>query len=129
LASLERGLPSPLTILGEFAKFAAMESGRDETPESRFEPHAQLLRALAHPSRLFILEELHRGERCVQELTEMIGADMSTVSKHISVLKSVGLVQGEKRGTFTYYRLRTDCVTEVFACVDESLEAAKEDGD
>ncbi|NOY13574.1 MAG: winged helix-turn-helix transcriptional regulator, partial [Deltaproteobacteria bacterium] len=51
---------------------------------------AKVLKAMAHPSRLFILEELKKGEKCVCELTEMIGADVSTISKHLSVLKQAG---------------------------------------
>lgn len=49
---------------------------------------SKVIQALAHPSRLFMVDESSRGERCVCELKEMVGADMSTVSKHLSVLKS-----------------------------------------
>ena len=51
--------------------------------KSILEARAKVLKAMAHPSRLFILEELNKGERCVCDLTEMIGADVSTVSKHL----------------------------------------------
>ena len=57
------------------------------------------MKALAHPSRLFIVDELSRsGERCVCELTEMVGADMSTVSRHLAMLKGAGIIEDEKRG-------------------------------
>ena len=79
------------------------------------------MKALAHPTRLFIVEELGRGERCVCELTEMVGADVSTVSKHLALLRSAGVVQDEKRGTQVYYSLRCDCALNFFACVDEVL--------
>ena len=59
---------------------------------------AAVYKALGHPTRLFIVEELSHGERCVCELTAMVGADVSTVSKHLSVLRGVGLVEDEKRG-------------------------------
>ena len=59
---------------------------------------ANVLKAMAHPSRLCIVEELSKRERCVCELTEMIGADMSTVSKHLTVLKHAGIIADEKRG-------------------------------
>lgn len=66
-----------------------------------------MIRALAHPSRLLILDELMRnGERCVCELTEMVGADVSTVSRHLAVLRSAGWVADEKRGLKVYYRLK-----------------------
>ena len=70
------------------------------------EARAKIIKAMAHPSRLFIIEELSKHERCVSELTEMIGADASTVSKHLSVLKNAGLVTDEKRGNSIFYSLR-----------------------
>ncbi len=54
---------------------------------------ADILKAMAHPTRLYILEELARGERCVCELHADTGADFSTVSKHLSVLKNAGIVR------------------------------------
>jgi Bacterial regulatory protein, arsR family len=58
---------------------------------------AKFFKAMAHPSRVLIVEELTDGERCVCDLTEKIGADISTVSKHLSVMKNAGLVIDEKR--------------------------------
>ncbi len=81
------------------------------------------MKALAHPTRLFIVEELSRGERCVCELTEMVGADISTVSKHLAQLRVVGLVQDEKRGTQVYYSLRCACALGFFNCIDEVLQS------
>ncbi len=87
----------------------------------RYEVRARVLKAIAHPTRLFIVEELSKGERCVHELTEEIGADMSTVSKHLSLLKSVGIVRDEKRGAEVYYTLRMGCVLDFFDCIDDVL--------
>jgi DNA-binding transcriptional ArsR family regulator len=77
-----------------------------------------VIKALAHPSRVFIAEALIDGERCVCELTELVGADISTVSKHLSVMKNAGLVEIEKRGLNVYYRLRCPCLMEFFRGVD-----------
>lgn len=94
---------------------------------ARLEAQARILKALAHPSRLFVVEELSRGERCVCELTEMIGSDISTVSKHLAVLRSAGIVGDEKRGAQVYYRLEMPCATRFLDCVSEALQhAAKE---
>jgi ArsR family transcriptional regulator len=79
------------------------------------------MKAMSHPTRLFILDELSRGERPVVELTEMVGADMSTVSKHLSVLKSVGIIRDEKRGAHVYYSLQTPCVLNFFGCVENVI--------
>ena len=78
---------------------------------------------MAHPTRLFIVDQLaQNGEKCVCELTEMIGADMSTVSKHLAVLKGAGIVQDEKRRSQVYYRLRLKCVLDFFDCVESVLK-------
>ena len=91
------------------------------------EARANIIKAMAHPSRLFIIEELNKKERCVGELTEMIGADASTVSKHLSVLKNAGLVMVEKRGNSIFYRLRVPCIMQFIGCVEDVLSSnAKE---
>jgi ArsR family transcriptional regulator len=89
---------------------------------SRYDTRANVMKALAHPTRLFIVDQLALGQRCVCELTEMIGADVSTVSKHLSLLKQAGIVSDEKRGTQVFYSLRTPCVLNWYACVDGVLE-------
>lgn len=87
---------------------------------------ANILKALAHPSRLLIVEELSRGEKCVCELQEMIGADMSTVSKHLSVMKRAGLVEDDKRGLQVFYRLLSPCIMNFFECVESVVDAKRE---
>lgn len=81
------------------------------------------MKALAHPTRMFIVDELARGDRCVCELTEMIGAEMPTVSRHLSLLKEVGLVQDERRGLKIFYRLRVPCCLSFLKCVESVLAA------
>jgi ArsR family transcriptional regulator len=90
---------------------------------AKYEARARVIKAMAHPARLIILDELaEHGERCVCELTELVGTDMSTVSRHLSQLKHAGLVSDEKRGTMVYYRLRVKCLTSFFSCVEAVLE-------
>lgn len=93
----------------------------------RHEARAKIIKAMGHPSRLFIIEELSRRECCVNELTSMIGADASTVSKHLSVLKNAGLVTDEKRGNSIFYSLRCPCIMDFMECVEDVLSTnAKE---
>lgn len=84
---------------------------------------ARVLKAMAHPTRLFIIEELEKGERCVCDLTDQIGADVSTVSKHLAVLKQTGIVIDDKRGNQVFYRLRVPCILNFFGCVESVLES------
>ena len=90
---------------------------------AEFEQRAQVLKAMAHPSRLMMIDELSRGERCVCDLTSLVGADMSTVSKHLAVLKRAGIVQDDKRGQQVFYRLKVPCVLGFFRCVESVLQA------
>ena len=91
--------------------------------QARFDARARVLKALAHPTRLFLVERLARGEECVCCLTDLVGADMSTVSKHLAILRSVGIVADAKRGNQVYYRLRCPCVVDFFGCVEGVLKA------
>lgn len=90
---------------------------------ARLEARSRILKALGHPSRLMIVEELSRGERCVADLTGLVGADMSTVSKHLSLLKSVGIVDDDKRGNQVFYQIATPCVLNFFDCLEQVMEA------
>ncbi len=91
----------------------------DAKSRVKYEARARIVKALAHPTRLFIVDELSRsGQKCVCELTEMIGADMSTVSRHLALLKGAGIVEDEKRGSMVYYRLRVKCILNFFECVE-----------
>ncbi|MFP4168243.1 MAG: ArsR/SmtB family transcription factor [Desulfonatronovibrionaceae bacterium] len=90
--------------------------------QERYGPGAKIMKALGHPTRLFIVDTLSRQNRCVCELTEMIGADISTVSKHLSVLREAGVVTSEKRGTEVHYRLAAPCAADFFKCLDNMLK-------
>ena len=93
----------------------------------RYASRVRVLKALAHPTRLFLVEELAERERCVCELTERIGDDISTVSKHLALLRDAGVVSSTRRGQQVFYRLRVPCVLEVFGCVEGVL--AREQGE
>ena len=91
--------------------------------QARYEACAKIIKAMAHPIRLFVVDELSRGgERCVCDLTEMIGVEMSTVSRHLATLKNVGIVEDEKRGAQVYYRVRCGCVPDFFDCVESVMK-------
>ena len=100
----------------------------DIKTQAKYEARAKIIKAMAHPTRLFIVDELARtGERCVCELTEMVGVDMSTVSRHLAMLKNAGIIEDEKRGAQVYYRLRVRCVLDFFQCVESVMKSnAKE---
>jgi ArsR family transcriptional regulator len=94
----------------------------DTKTQARYEARARIVKAMAHPTRLYLVDVLAKDEKCVQELTEKIGADMSTVSRHLGVLKSAGIVESDKRGAQIYYRLRVPCVLNFFDCVESVIK-------
>lgn len=95
----------------------------DHTTQARYEARARVMKALAHPTRLFIIDQLANREECVCELTAMIGADVSTVSKHLLVLRDAGIVDNDKRGNQVFYSLRVPCVANWYSCVEGVLQA------
>jgi DNA-binding transcriptional ArsR family regulator len=93
-------------------------------PSPKLQRTAQIAKALAHPSRLLmLLELLAAGERCVCELAALVGADISTVSRHLAVLRVAGLVRDRKQGQQVFYSLRNPEVRLLLGAADQLLEA------
>lgn len=81
---------------------------------------ADVFKALGHPTRLWIVKQLADGEQCVCKFVEAVGADFSTISKHLSVLKQAGIIEDDKRGKQVYYRLRCPCILNVIDCLNKT---------
>jgi len=100
----------------------------DKEGSAKRDRKALVLKAMAHPTRLKIIEELFQHERCVCELTNMVGADTSTISKHLSLLKNAGIVADEKRNQMVFYRLIMPCTIHFLLCLEGVLlERAKQE--
>lgn len=76
--------------------------------KEKYTHHANQLKVLAHPSRLFIVDFLQSGEKCVCEINKMIDADVSTISKHLKLMKNAGAVLNRQDGWRVYYRLNPE---------------------
>ena len=98
-----------------------LKSVKSKLPRQRYEARAKIAKALAHPSRQLILDVLADGDRCVCELTELVGADQSTVSKHLAVLKQAGIIEDRKEGVMTFYSLKTRCIQGIWECIEKVL--------
>ncbi|HOX05320.1 MAG TPA: metalloregulator ArsR/SmtB family transcription factor [Planctomycetota bacterium] len=79
------------------------------------------LKALAHPGRLAAVRALKKGELCVCELQEVMGSDLSTVSRHLKLLADAGLVATRREGKWIYCRLAAPCVLEFLDCLESGL--------
>jgi DNA-binding transcriptional ArsR family regulator len=95
----------------------------DKKTRELFEARADIIKALAHSTRLFIVAQLDSGEMCVCKLTELVGSDISTVSRHLAILKKAGIIASEKRGTQVWYSLRMPCVLNFFSCAKSVLDS------
>jgi ArsR family transcriptional regulator len=74
-----------------------------------------LLRALADPIRLQVIEALGDGERCVCDLTSELGLAQSKLSFHLKVLKDTGLLADRQSGRWVYYRLQPEALERLRA--------------
>jgi len=90
---------------------------------------ARVLKALASEPRLRIVTRLAIGPQCVCELAELLRSDQSTVSRHLSVLRSAGIISGRREGQHVYYRLETPCVLSLLEYASRvRQEGAEADG-
>ncbi len=92
----------------------------------RFEKRAEIIKAMANAARLMIVEELSRNEKTVGALTELVDLDISTVSRHLLILRHAGIVSCKRNGNQMLYRLRTPCVLNFFDCVEKVLNGDEE---
>lgn len=87
------------------------------------EIRAKIIKAMAHPVRLIIIEFLKKNNRSFSEIFGLFQLDKSTVSKHLLVLKEAGIVSSKKDGADMIYRLEVPCVTDFFSCVTAVIES------
>jgi len=87
------------------------------------EIRARIIKAMAHPVRLMIIDYLKKKERSFSELFNMFQLDKSTVSKHLLVLKEAGIVSSRKDGTEMFYKLEVPCVIDFFSCVTAVIKS------
>lgn len=81
-----------------------------------------IIKALAHPVRLMIVDLLRSGAKPFSEINGIFQFDKSTVSKHLSVLKEAGIVSSRKDRHDMIYELEVPCVTDFFGCVTAVIE-------
>lgn len=86
------------------------------------EAQARIFKALGHPGRLAMAEALTRGPLCVAELQHIVGTDMSTVSRHLAVLKAADIVTDEKHGLNVYYSLKLSCLSQFLTATSAALD-------
>jgi ArsR family transcriptional regulator len=99
----------------------------DATKMMVFERQAEIAKAVAHPLRIAVIEFLRRGEVCVCEIAEHVGAERSNVSRHLAVMVRAGVLSCRKQGLKVFYALRTPCVLDFLACTTDLLREQAKD--
>jgi ArsR family transcriptional regulator, arsenate/arsenite/antimonite-responsive transcriptional repressor len=82
---------------------------------------AAIFKALGHTLRLAILDELQKGECCVQDLVEKLDCEQSNLSRHLAVLKQTGIIDCRKDGLYVYYSMAIPCISSFFNCVNQVI--------
>jgi ArsR family transcriptional regulator len=90
--------------------------------KQQYEARARIAKALAHPTRLLLLDALLERPLCVSEMTEMAGADQSTISKHLAILKDAGFLAVEKKRAMSIYSILCPCLDQFFDCIETVLK-------
>jgi len=91
-------------------------------PEARM--RADILKALAHPVRVLLVDELSRGDRCVSDLVAIADVDQSNVSRHLAQLKQAGIISERRDGARVMHHLQCPCILNAFAC---AVQVIRED--
>ncbi len=94
----------------------------DNRKKLLYEKQAQIVKAMAHPVRIAVLDYLRDGERCVCDIAEHIGCERSNVSQHLSVMLSAGILECRKDGLNVMYKLKAPCVLGFFDCITNCLK-------
>lgn len=106
-----------------------MSSGRPPAREEFFQLHAHLCKALAHPTRLLIIDELRDGPVSVGDLAERLSLSQSNISQHLSLLRDQRVVVARREGSTVFYRLRDERLTQAFDLLREVLRQVLKEGE
>ena len=87
-----------------------------------YEKQAEVVKAMAHPLRIAILDFLKDGEQCVCDIAEHTGSERSNVSRHLSVMVSSGILEYRKDGLKVMYKLKAPCIMGFFECITNCLK-------
>ena len=92
------------------------------------ESRARVIKAMGHPARIYIIARLASADASVGELVEAIGSDISTVSKHLTILRQAGILADRKAGNRVLYSLRCPCIMQFIHCIDDVILEEAERG-
>ena len=94
------------------------------TPKKQllFEKQAEIVKAIAHPLRIAVVDFLKDGRQCVCDIAGHVGSERSNVSRHLSVMVNAGVLGYRKEGLKVIYKLKTPCILDFFSCITTCLK-------
>lgn len=87
-----------------------------------FSRQARIIKALAHPIRLAIVDFLKDREQCVCDIASHVGSERSNVSRHLALLLSAGVLEHRKAGLMVFYSLKTPCLLNFLSCATTAIK-------
>jgi ArsR family transcriptional regulator len=81
------------------------------------EKMAAVLKAIAHPDRLMIIEILAGGEKCVNKIVERLDSSQSLTSQHLNLMTDKGVLARRREGLHIYYRIANRDVLKILRCL------------
>lgn len=91
-----------------------------------YQKKTKIIKALANPTRLMIVDSLLDGAKNVSEIIKMTGEEQSQISKSLAILKNNGIVEDKKEGLNVYYSLKVCCMAQFFNCINKMLKGNNE---
>ncbi|GBE01147.1 cadmium resistance transcriptional regulatory protein CadC [bacterium BMS3Bbin06] len=82
---------------------------------------SDILKAIAQPTRLKIIELLRDGERCVCEMIPLLNEEQANISKHLSILRQAGVVEFRKEGVSSYYKIKDRRILKIIGIADDMV--------
>lgn len=95
----------------------AVMTGYETIDDGRLERAADILKSVAHPLRLRIVELLEGGARSVGELRSLLGVTQSLTSQHLAQMRMRGVLAARKEGNVVYYTIANPDVVKVIHCI------------
>lgn len=93
-----------------------------EFNKEEYKDKAEIFKALGHPIRLWIVDQLKDGqEHCVCEFVNAVGVKFATISQHLTILKQAGIIEDDKRGKQVFYKLVCTCIPDTVRCISDTI--------
>lgn len=86
---------------------------------------AEVLKAVAHPIRLQVVELLEAGEMCVGRISEALHEKQAITSQQLNIMKDKGILASRREGTKVFYRLENQNITQVLSCIYNHCQTGK----